>query len=642
MSWTLVFGVSSTRVIAATAQSNRTDAFTSASQEFGVPLNVLSAVAYNETHWQTPTGVSIDGGYGLMDLRTYTPPAVSGRDGSKVTAGVKQDASYYTLDQAAQLLQVSTDTLKTNDQQNIRGAAAILAQDARKLNGGTIPNDTNDWYSAVAEFSGSNDNTTASAFADDVFATIKSGASLTTVDGQVMSLPAVPNLQPNKSTISGLHLQASPMNGVQNTPSQNPECPATLDCRFIPAAYAQNDPNDPTNYGNYDHAHRPADMPIKYIYIHDAEGSYNGTISQFQDPSSYVSAQYVVRSSDGAITQMVPNADVSWGVYDWYDNMHGINIENEGFAAQGASWYTPAMYQKEATLVRWLAAKYNIPLDRQHILGHDNIPTQTAANLPNQHWDPGPFWDWNYFMNLVQGKTPAQATSNAGNSGISSQQLLKKGNVVTISPNFSTNKPLVTDCQTGICTPLVSQGASFVYLHTQPSDSSPLLTDLYNHPDGSAGTTQDSDWGDKAPNGSQYVVADVQGSWTGVWYAGKVGWFYNPSGSGQTAYKSNSLTITPMYGKSSIPVYGVAYPEAAAYPAAIPVQKFDALYTIPAGQLYSTTVQYLPTDYFYDATINSSLPLDHMIVHGGQLYYQISLNHRIGYVKATDVILGYN
>jgi hypothetical protein len=94
----------------------------------------------------------------------------------------------------------------------------------------------------------------------------------------------------------------------------------------------------------------------------------------------------------------------------------------------------------------------------------------------------------------------------------------------------------------------------------------------------------------------------------------------------------------PKPGLASIPVYGAAYPEDAAYPSTIPVQKFDELYHIPAGQLYATTSERLPTDYFYDATVNYSLPDDHMIVRGHERYYQISLNHRIGYVKASDVV----
>jgi len=630
---------------AASGSGERLAQFAAAAQEFGVPANVLVALSYNQSHWQASAGsMSMDGGYGLMDLRTYVPQIVSGRDGT-VKNIPKKDASYYTLDQAAGLLHVSPDVLKSDNQQNIRGAAAVLAETAKQLNGGTLPKDTEGWYGAIAKFGGAADTSNATSFADSIYATIKSGAALTTTDGQSLSLPAMPQVQPNRDNVSALGL-AAPRTQVQprtDLPGTNPECPTTITCRFIPAAYAQNGTSDPTDYGNYDPAHRPADMQIKYIYIHDTEGSYDSAISHFQDPTSYVSAQYVIRSSDGAVTQMVANSDVSWGVGNWYDNMHGINIENEGIAATGATWFTPAMYRTNAELVRYLATKYNIPLDRQHILGHDNISALTSARQGRQHWDPGPYWNWNYFMALVNGQTEAQATAAAAAAGTpiaghrTGSSQLKKGEIITIAPTFATNTQTVTDCQTGTCVTLPSQGTNFVPLYTAPDPSAPLLSDPYIHTDHSAGTTRDDDWGDKAPAGFKYVVADTKGDWTAIWFAGQKAWFKNPVGRAQAAKLSWSATVSAKAGKASIPVYGGAFPEASAYPADVPVRALDELYQLPTGQRYATTAEKLPTDYFYDATVNYSLPDDHIIVHGKQKYYQISFNHRIGYVKADDV-----
>jgi len=617
-------------VFAASAQETQNSNmsyFMAASQEFGVPEDVLLALSYNESRWESHIGMSNDGGYGLMDLRTYPGQIVSGRDGKTITPP-KQPESYYTLDQAAQLLQVSPNTLETNDQENIRGAAAVLAQDAKSLNSGTLPININDWYSAIAEYSGATDQATANSFADDVYATIKNGASS---DEQSMSIPASPNVQPDTSNVSALRLKATAMT---NLPGQNPECPPALNCRFIAAAYAQDDPNDPGNYGNFDYAHRPADMQIRYIYIHDTEGSYESTISIFQNPLSYVSANYVIRSSDGAITQMVPNEDVSWGVANWNMNMHGINIEHEGFAAQGASWYTEAMYESSAKLVRWLAAKYNIPLDRQHILGHDNVMYGPAADQADQHWDPGPYWDWNHYMDLLHGKTSAAtATINSNATNV------KTGQVVLIDPNFTTNQPIITDCATGTCITQASQGASFVYLYTQPSFSASLLSDPYLHTPSSSGTTEDSDWGDKAPSGFKYVVAGVQGDWTGIWYAGQIGWFYNPKGAGQTADPATNETIMLRHGLTTTQVYTEPYPEASAYPSVIPVQPLNNAYTMSTGQKYTTTGDAVLGDYFYDATINYSLPDDHKVVVGKQKYYEITFNHHVGFVMTQDVVV---
>jgi N-acetylmuramoyl-L-alanine amidase len=74
------------------------------------------------------------------------------------------------------------------------------------------------------------------------------------------------------------------------------------------------------------------------------------------------------------VTEMLRPYDVAWDAHNWYINMHAINIETEGFAAQGGTWYAKAMYSSCAALVRYLAARYGIPLDRQHILGHEDVP----------------------------------------------------------------------------------------------------------------------------------------------------------------------------------------------------------------------------------------------------------------------------
>src|ERR1035437_4369184 len=51
---------------------------------------------------------------------------------------------------------------------------------------------------------------------------------------------------------------------------------------------------------------------VSAVVIHDTEGSYATTISWFQNCSSSVSAHYVLRSSDGQITQMVLEANKAW------------------------------------------------------------------------------------------------------------------------------------------------------------------------------------------------------------------------------------------------------------------------------------------------------------------------------------------
>jgi len=217
-----------------------------------------------------------------------------------------------------------------------------------------------------------------------------------------------------------------------------------------------------------------------------------------------------------------------------------------------------------------------VPLDRIHIVGHDNVGGPTDADNAVQHWDPGPYWDWNHFMSLVRNESESSYLNSQGSLNRAGHQ------VVTISPDFATNNPPLTDCDEGTSpAPLPTPPANFVYLHTAPDASAPLLSDPDLHPDGSPGTTCANDWGDKAPAGDQYVIAGQQGDWTGIWYAGTIGWFFNPPGAAQTARYTGAWVVTPRPGLASVPVYGSAFPQASEYPPGVAVRANPALaYTI--------------------------------------------------------------
>jgi hypothetical protein len=207
--------------------------------------------------------------------------------------------------------------------------------------------------------------------------------------------------------------------------------------------------------------------------------------------------------------------------------------------------------------------------------------------------------------------------------------------LVVIDPTFATNKPTVTDCTASSCVTLPRQPANFVYLRTGPGAGYPLLNDPVIGD--TKGTTVDSDWGDKATIGQTFAYAGQSGHWTAIWFSGRKAWFWNPAGAGQTARYRGGQVITPKAGKTSIAVYGAPYPEAAAYPSAVPVPATGPLsYTIKAGQRYPAA-GLVATDYYYAVTINSSKPDDHTLILGKTLYYQISFNHRKFFVLASDV-----
>jgi hypothetical protein len=395
------------------------------------------------------------------------------------------------------------------------------------------------------------------------------------------------------------------------------ECPPGLHCQFLPAAYAQNSA-DPSDYGNYDLADRPVDgLNVRYAVVHDTEEPYGPTLAEFQNSHAYVSAHYVIRSSDGLVTQMVPTKDVAWHAGNWYVNMHSVGIENEGFALQGG--FTEKLYRSLARLTRYQAKRFGFPLNRAHVIGHDQVPGPTGAFQAGMHWDPGTYFNWAHFMSLAG--APIVPRGTAGTDPI-----------VTIKPNWRNNRPTVTGCGSGTAT-CPTRSANFVYLHAAPSKDSPLVSDPYLvaagvEPDG-VGTTRAWDWGDKASVGEQYAVAGRSGSWLAVWFGGQKAWLHDPQGRHHATIPGRGTLITPKAGLSSIPVYGRAYPSS------ISTATLD-LYSIPAGQTY-VAKDLVTADYYSASTFND--PSSYHLYTSPEQFYEIFFNHRIAYVRKDDVDL---
>ncbi|GAA2228432.1 MULTISPECIES: N-acetylmuramoyl-L-alanine amidase [Kitasatospora] len=410
--------------------------------------------------------------------------------------------------------------------------------------------------------------------------------------------------------------------GPASATGQSTDCPRSLRCDWVPAAYQQNgDLGDKRAYGNYDLSDRPYTNRIRYLVLHDTEERYTATLRIFQDPARSASAHFVVRSRDGHTTQMVRTGDIAWQSGNSYVNAHSVGIEQEGYATAGAGWFTPQMYRSTAALVRHLADEYGIPLDRRHILGHDNVPPTSTAGTKAMHWDPGPYWDWNRFMALVGRPTVPTAAPDS--------------RLVTVNPVFAQNLQAFRDCEKHTDLPL--QPSSAVPLYTEPSTAAPLFADPALHPPGEAGTDCADDWGDKVSATQQAVMAERRPGWTAIWWYGQKAWFQTPGGT-RTTTPTAGTVVRPKAGRSEVQVYGVAYPEAADYPAGFTEPRTGAPlpYTIKAGQSYPGGGE-APAGYYYAPTFDSSLPYDHTYFPGRTGYVTVQIGHRVGFVKASDV-----
>lgn len=600
-------------------------AFAAAAADYHVPQSVLLGVSYLQSRWDTHGGApSVSGGYGpmhLTDARTAIAEAAHHSEGTedargdqarpallpttKVPENSELPARLKTLGKAASLTGIPAERLRTDPAANIAGGAALLAAAQKRL-GEPLSADPADWYGAVAEFSGADDSATAASYAADVYQVMREGEQRTDDLGQTVTLAARPGLAPDTAQLARAGLRAADTNGT--------ECPKSVACEWIPAPYEQFGQDD---YGNHDLGDRPGSQSIKYIVIHDTEGEWDGVLKLIQDPT-YVSWNYTLRSTDGHIAQHVKAKDVAWHAGNWYINAKSIGIEHEGFLASPDAWYTEAMYRSSARLVRYLAAKYRIPLDRQHILGHDNVPGPTTSTIPGMHTDPGPYWDWRHYFELLG--RPFHATAGSW------------GGLVTILPDYTANQPEYTGCTTS-GEPCAVHGSSEVRLYTQPDENSPLIKDIGLRPQGDDSTIDVNDVGSRVSTGQQYAVADREGDWTAIWYLGQKAWFHNPKKQ-PAAVNATGFMVTPKAGLTDIPVYGRAYPEKEAYPEGVPAQSVSPLpYRLPAGQRYVIGDQ-VPGEYYYAVTYTTD---SHRVVTGKDLYYEIQFGHRVEFVRAADV-----
>ncbi len=340
------------------------DSFEQVATEYQVPVELLKGIAWVETRVQSPgTTASMTGGYGLMNL-------VDRED-------------WNGLERGAALTGSDRGRIKLEETSNLRAAAAFLRELADKsfadfpnLN----PHDPADWWHAVSLYPGLDSATGAVDYAAQVFRAIDQGFEVSRPDGTVV--------QP------GIHFDWHRHAPVETRKDAAKEYPGAYQWKASP------------NYSK-------GRSSYQYIVIHTVQGSYSSCINTFLNKKSSASSHYVVRSSDGQVTQMVEHGDTAWHASCY--NSKSIGIEHEGFAQNPSTWYTDAMYRESAKLTRWIADRHQIPKTRSRIIGHVEVPSKCNANA---HWDPGTGWNWTKYMGLVTGSTPGGGSGTGVLKGV--------------------------------------------------------------------------------------------------------------------------------------------------------------------------------------------------------------------------------
>ncbi|MGW1540914.1 N-acetylmuramoyl-L-alanine amidase [Streptomyces sp. NPDC002309] len=153
---------------------------------------------------------------------------------------------------------------------------------------------------------------------------------------------------------------------------------------------------------NWRRADRPADYTIDMVVVHVTQGSFDSAVKVFQDPGHGAASHYIVRD-DGHIAQMIRELDVAYHAGNRDYNERSVGIEHAGFVDRPQD-FTDAMYAASARLTAGICRRYGIPVDREHIIGHVEVPG-------TDHTDPGEHWDWDRYMRLVReaGRTATPA-----------------------------------------------------------------------------------------------------------------------------------------------------------------------------------------------------------------------------------------
>lgn len=336
-------------------QADPDAAFQAAAARYDVPRDVLVSLGYTLSRLDDHAGkASQDNGYGVMHLA--------------------KNPDVDNLGTAARLTHSSERDLRTVPATNIAGAAALLRAEADRLGLDAGDRDViGRWYEPVANYSGYADKSVSRSEADATFAQLGKGLSVRTYAGRIsVAKRAVTAERGAYAKVPTLEQRIETRDAAAKSADYPPAA-------WVPAASS-----------NYRVANRgPNDVNL--VVIHTMQGSYAGSISWFQNPASEVSAHYLIRSSDGAVTQMVSDKDVAY--HAGSANSRSLGIEHEGYVDDPA-WYTDTMYRSSADVTRHITSKFDIARDRAHIQGHSEVPGAT-------HTDPGSNWNWGVYMSYV-------------------------------------------------------------------------------------------------------------------------------------------------------------------------------------------------------------------------------------------------
>jgi N-acetyl-anhydromuramyl-L-alanine amidase AmpD len=340
----------------------------------GVPADLVLAVAV------------VEDGLTLPRLRTPSP------DDNVPIAGILElrRGKLDTLALGAKLVGRSERALQTDTQLGTKAGVEVLASLGPAGSSHLV-----DWKDAVARLSGLAPGWQTERYVSQVYGILRFGGTFTARDGERVHIAPHTDIPPSL-------LIAPP-----------PRHSAAAD--FPGSIWFQTDCTGKCTTNRPD-----GNSSVDTIVIHDTEGGWNASVATLQYDSGK-SVHYIIDADGSRWGQFVPETYTAWHAGNWCFNKHSIGIEHVGYASN-KSGYSTALYKKSAEMVKSIVSRWpNIKIDRDHIVGHYQIPNgnnisecsppcslgldacESSANYGGSahHTDPGYYWQWCQYMELL-------------------------------------------------------------------------------------------------------------------------------------------------------------------------------------------------------------------------------------------------
>jgi N-acetyl-anhydromuramyl-L-alanine amidase AmpD len=343
-----------------------------AATEAGVPVDLLTAIAIEERGIQLPAvRLAHDEQIpfaGMLELRRG-----------------KLD----TLALGARLAGASEQAIQIDTELGTRAGALVLASLGATADPAT-------WRPALEQLSGM-DDAMAHAYATRVLGLLHDGTAVTARAGERLTLAPHPAV--------AVADRAPPRVG----PPPAVDYPGAI-------AFPTSCANTKCTIG------RPlGNASVDKIVIHDTEGGWDASVATLQYDGGK-SVHYIVDADGSRVGQFRPETDTTYHAGNFFYNETSVGIEHVGVASDPAG-FSAEQYATSRALVEDIRTRWDVPLDRKHIVGHYQIPDgsriaedsaacadtlDNCENSPNfggasNHRDPGYNWQWCQYMQKLGG-----------------------------------------------------------------------------------------------------------------------------------------------------------------------------------------------------------------------------------------------